>query len=57
MSFVWKDSFFDGSSDPNLGCVRVIISTKMRWGHVACIGVRELQIRFGRKTCIEETKV
>jgi hypothetical protein len=25
MSFVWKDSFFDGSSDHNLGCVRVII--------------------------------
>jgi hypothetical protein len=32
MSFVWKDGFFDGSSDPNLGCVRVIISRKMRWG-------------------------
>ena len=57
MSFVWKDSFFDGSSDPNLGCVTVIISRKMRWGLVACIGGREMQTRFGRKTCIEEIKV
>jgi hypothetical protein len=57
MSFVWKDSFFDGSSDPSLGCVRVSISRKMRWGHVACVGGKEMQTRFGRKTCIKETKV
>ena len=57
MSFIRKDSFFDDNSDPNLVCVRVSRSRKMRLGHVACIGRKEMQTKFGRKTCTKEPKV